>query len=244
MTIVPATTVAAIATEHPAAIKVFQRHGIDFCCGGKRPLAEACAERNVSAERVIGEIESVLAPRDELRDWRQAPLADLAQYIVERYHETLRDELPRLSFMTDKVNRVHGARWPEMIPPLASTFEELRRELESHMEDEEASLFPAVVALEARAGAPAAATGDFGSTIEELEREHEHAGRLLERMHALTGGFTPPAEACNTFRGLFHGLAQLTADMHVHVHLENNLLFPRAIALRDEAQKAGATGLR
>jgi regulator of cell morphogenesis and NO signaling len=238
MPIVPETTVAAIATEHPAAIKVFQRHGIDFCCGGKRPLAEVCAERNVSPEGVIGEIEALLVPDSDERDWRQAPLAELARHIVARYHDMLRDELPRLSFMADKVNRVHGARWPEMIPPLADTFEELRRELEAHMDDEERTLFPGVVALEGDGAASGA--GDFTASIEELEREHEHAGRLLERMHVLTGGFTPPEDACNTFRGLFHGLAQLTADMHVHVHLENNILFPRAIALREE-QKAGAT---
>jgi regulator of cell morphogenesis and NO signaling len=235
MPFTPETHVAEIVTHNPAATRVFHRYGIDFCCGGKRPLAEVCQERQLDAERLLQEI-ATLAPGDaEEKDWSEAPLQTIVQHILDRYHSPLREELPRLSYMADKVLRVHGERFPAMIPPVAARLQELRMELESHMMKEERMLFPYVVTLEQSwkdgRSFPGSPFGTVENPIRMMEAEHEDAGRLLAEMRSLTDGYTLPEGACNTFRALFHGLEQLEKEMHLHVHLENNVLFPRAAEL-------------
>jgi regulator of cell morphogenesis and NO signaling len=229
------TRIADLAREHPATIRVFQRHGIDFCCGGKRTLAEACTRRGQELAPLLADLAVALGSTDQgpaALASLPATLADLAKLIVGRYHVALRSELPRLLQMADKVERVHGADLPEVLPPLAATLRAFAAELAAHMESEEAVLFPAIERLEAavRRGQPAAAV-DLGQLVAAHEAEHDTAGAALARMRALTAAYTPPDWACNTFRGLFHGLAELEEQMHEHVHLENNILFPRALAL-------------
>ncbi len=246
MPIDPQTQIAAIATSHPATIRVFQRHGIDFCCGGKRPLAEACAERGLSATAIVADLESSLHdPLPNGRDWSAAPLAELIDHIELRYHEKLRDELPRLAQMADKVLRVHGDRHPSMIPPLAATFSELSGEIASHLDDEESILFPVVRTLDAAGertarAAGLAATAELARAIDGMEHEHVVVGGALARMRTLTHDFTPPEGACNTFRGLFYGLEELERELHEHIHLENNILFPRALRSVSEGGRAPA----
>jgi len=235
MSIQPTVHVADIAAHHPTTIRVFQRHGIDFCCGGKRPLDEVCGERGLDATALVSELEEALAAGDaDDRSWADAPLSELVDHILERYHARLRQDLPALSQMAEKVVRVHGDHHPEMIPPLAETFRGLRAELESHMMKEEQILFPAIEQLEASAGA-GGFPGMIDGPIEVMEHEHDDAARALERMRELTGGYSAPEGACNTFRGLFAGLEALEADLHRHIHLENNILFPRASRLQDGA---------
>ena len=235
MTFTPETHVAEIATHNPAATRVFHRYGIDFCCGGKRPLAEVCRERQLDADRLLREIEELAPGSAEEKDWSEAPLSAVVQHILDRYHSSLREELPRLSQMAGKVLRVHGERFPDMIPPLAARLQELRTELESHMMKEERVLFPYVVTLEQASkdgdAFPRPPFGTVENPIRAMEAEHEDAGRLLAEMRRLTDGYTLPEGACNTFRALFQGLEQLEREMHLHVHLENNVLFPRTAGL-------------
>jgi regulator of cell morphogenesis and NO signaling len=242
MNITPDTRVAEIAARNPATIRVFQRLAIDFCCGGKRPLSEVCAEKHMT----FGEMRAVLesAGRSGGTDMPAADtsLAELVSFIVDRYHADLRTELPRLSQMAAKVLNAHGAKHPDLLAPLEETFRELRDELEDHMVQEEQVLFPQVARLEALAAAgqplPASATGSVKAPIGTMEHDHEGVARALVRLRELTGGYTPPAGACNTFRGLYHGLAEMEGALHRHIHLENNVLFPRAARLEEELASA------
>jgi regulator of cell morphogenesis and NO signaling len=230
MQITAETTVADIATAAPATIRVFQQHRIDFCCGGRVPLSQACATKGLSTDRLLGELHAATAPNASERNWSDAPLTALVDHIQERYHAHLRDELPRLDAMLAKVVSRHGDHLPEILAPLQETFRGLQLELLAHMVKEDRVLFPLIVALDA--GDPTlGADASLAAPIAVLETEHAGAGTALARMRELTGGYAPPEWACPTFRGLYFGLAQLEADMHLHVHLENNILFPRAVWL-------------
>jgi regulator of cell morphogenesis and NO signaling len=232
MNITPSTHVADIATAAPGTIKVFQKHRIDFCCGGKLPLAEVCERHQLDLQQIISELDGSLIAAEATTDWTRAPLTDLIGHIQRRFHRPLTAELPRLRAMLDKVVTRHGARLPDTLPVLQNVFGELMSELLSHMTKEDLVLFPAIVSLEA--GQPPRAGGDWSwidQPIAAMEAEHAYAGAALERIAELTDGYAPPEDACPTFRGLYHGLAELERDMHQHVHLENHILFPRAAAL-------------
>jgi regulator of cell morphogenesis and NO signaling len=229
MQITADTTVADIATAAPATIRVFQQHRIDFCCGGKVPLSQACAAKGLSTDRMLGELHAVTSPNIAERNWSDEPLTALVQHIQERYHAHLREELPRLDAMLAKVVSRHGDHLPGVLLPLQQTFVGLQLELLAHMLKEDRVLFPMIVALDA--GDPTLASEaavSLAHPIMAMEAEHAGAGAALARMRELTDGYAPPEWACPTFRGLYFGLSQLEADMHLHVHLENNILFPRA----------------
>ncbi|MFL6260238.1 MAG: iron-sulfur cluster repair di-iron protein [Thermoanaerobaculia bacterium] len=235
MDITPQTQVSEIVVHNPASTRIFHRHGIDFCCGGKRPLSEVCAERRLDVEQIRREIAAADPGEAEEKDWSAEPLAAIVEHILARYHRPLQEELPRLAAMAQKVNRAHGAKFPEMIPPLQQRLNELADDLEAHMIKEERVLFPYIVALEEAAAEgkvlPRSPFGTVANPIAALEADHDEAGRLLAEMNRLTGGYELPEGACNTFRALFHGLAGLEREMHLHVHLENYVLFPRAAAM-------------
>lgn len=232
MDITPQTQVAEIVVHNPASTRVFHRHGIDFCCGGKRPLDEVCAERGLDSEQIRREIAALDPSEAEERDWSAEPLTAIVEHILARYHRPLQEELPRLRAMAQKVNRAHGAKFPDMIPPLEQRLNELADDLEAHMMKEERVLFPYIVALEKTVEAgnpvPRSPFGTVANPIAAMEAEHDDAGRLLAEMNRLTGGYALPEGACNTFRALFHGLSEMEREMHLHVHLENHVLFPRA----------------
>ena len=216
------TPVGQIATEYPMATKVFARHGMDFCCGGGKAIQKVCESKGLDVAAVLDEIrEAVADPDSDMERWDEAPLDALIAHILKTYHEPLKEELPRLEFMAQKVNTVHGSKMPEVLSELLSTVVALRAELEGHMGKEEQILFPLI--LQGR-GAMA------GGPVAVMEQEHESAGDALQRLRELTGDFEVPAEACNTWRALWHGLASLEAETHQHIHLENNILFPRALA--------------
>jgi regulator of cell morphogenesis and NO signaling len=239
MTLTSESVVAEIATEAPATIHVFQQHQIDFCCGGKLPLAQACRARGLDVGAVLDDLRAALAPAPLEPNWNEASLTSLVRHIQERYHEPLRRELPRLEGMLQKVVSRHGAHLPEKMQPLEQTFGALQRDLLAHMANEDRVLFPFIVALDS--GEPPAVPGVdtwIDSPIAVLEAEHADAGAALQAIREITDGFAPPDWACPTFRGLYHGLAQLESDMHVHVHLENNVLFPRAARLARRAPTA------
>jgi len=231
MTITTSTLVADIATANPGTIKVFQRHRIDFCCGGRIPLGDVCEAHQIAPPQLIAELEQALSATEPDVDWTKASLASLASYIQARFHRPLEEEIPRLRAMVDKVVSRHGARLPRLAQ-LQATFAGLQHELLEHMKKEDEVLFPAIVALEDGA-APGRAAGWtwIDQPILAMEAEHASAGAALERIAELTDGHVPPEDACPTFRGLYHGLAELEREMHVHVHLENHILFPRAATL-------------
>ncbi|NUQ01688.1 MAG: iron-sulfur cluster repair di-iron protein [Armatimonadetes bacterium] len=222
--------VGELVTERPSRSRVFERFGIDYCCGGKLPLGAACERRGVNPEEVVAALEAhdlVAAPEET--DWNTASLTELADHIVATHHAYLRAELPRLDAMTEKVARVHGDRhaW---LSGIRATFVGLKAELESHMMKEEQILFPLCRRLEQASGAESFHCGSIGNPIRVMEHEHDDAGRALETLRELSSGFTAPIEACNTFRAMLDGLHELEQDLHIHIHKENNILFPRAIA--------------
>src|ERR1022692_3768757 len=212
-------TVGEITAALSASVRVFEKYEIDYCCGGKISLAAACAGRGITSERLIEELDAAAAPTaGEAPDWQTASLTDLIDHILTTHHAWLKTELPRLSRLQQKVTAAHGAAHADSLLPLGETLEALRQELEAHMMKEEMVLFPMI-----RAGSASVA-----NPIRCMEHEHDSAGRALERMRAVTGNYTLPADACNSYRALFAGLQEFEADLHQHIHLENNILFPRA----------------
>ncbi|MDX1630923.1 MAG: iron-sulfur cluster repair di-iron protein [Thermoanaerobaculia bacterium] len=224
----PSQQIATIARDHPSTVRVFQRHGIDFCCGGKRPLSEVCDERGLSSRELLQELEEACAAPEPEDDWNRASLGKLSGHIVRRYHGALRRELPLLGELAVKVADRHGDRHPELLE-VRDLFQSLRDEMFQHMAKEEEILFPLIERMEGSAKGegfqpPVAIDGPVAA----MEDDHEQVARILARMRSLTTDFTPPDTACNSYRGLYQGLSDLEADTHVHIHLENNVLFPRA----------------
>jgi regulator of cell morphogenesis and NO signaling len=226
-------TVGDLVAEHPDRARVFERYGIDYCCGGKQPLAAACAEAGADAgdvARALAEADTHAAP--DATDWATAPLAKLVEHIVATHHAYLRRELPRLTGLAAKVFEVHRARHPEL-GECRDVFAGLRAELEAHMQKEEVILFPMIAQMEATGSPECVHCGSVRNPIRVMEMEHESAGAALAALHRLTGGYTPPADACNSYCALLSGLAALEVDLHQHIHKENNILFPRAARLEE-----------
>lgn len=215
--------VGDIAARYPVATRALHRHGIDFCCGGGLPIAEACERKNVDPLDLLNDIRREIEDggHDETDSWTDRTPSELVEHIVSEYHEPLREELPRLEAMLRKVVRVHGHYDPDRLGELLDVFVSLKAELDEHMSKEESDLFPRVVALSNEQ-----TSASMDDLLGGLTSEHEEAGRALERIRDLTDEFQPPEFACNTWRGLWAGLEQLEQTMHRHVHLENNILFP------------------
>jgi regulator of cell morphogenesis and NO signaling len=230
--ITPELTVGRIVAELPQLSRVFEALQIDYCCGGKRRLEAVCRERQIPVEQVIARLTLAqqAAPASAERNWDRAPLAELCDHIQQAHHDYLRQELPRLEAIIAKVVRAHGAYHPELAE-VQATFAELRAELEPHMMREDCILFPAIRSLEASGSPLRLPFGSLNNPIRVMVDEHDHAGDALARLRRLTGDYAVPPGACNTYRVMLAGLAALERDMHQHVHKENNILFPRAIAL-------------
>ncbi len=229
-TLTPETSVGELVAQRPALSRLFERLGIDYCCGGKQPLALACRDRGLDAATVFAMLEAAVAsaaPADEV-DAASMSLTELADHIEETHHAYLKHELPRLRHLAFRVANAHGQRLP-WTNQLAQVVEGFVRELQSHMMKEEQILFPMVRQIDAAEKAPEFHCGSLANPIRVMEAEHQEAGDALATMRTLSSGFTPPPDACNTFRALLDGLKQLEADMHQHVHKENNVLFPRAL---------------
>jgi regulator of cell morphogenesis and NO signaling len=212
------STLATVVTDNPSTARVLQRYGLDFCCGGKQTLIEACGRAHLDTGEVLSELRRATAPVDAV-DVTVLSQVELVHYILDRYHQPLRPELARLLELARKAARVHGdkAAWPK---PLLPHLEECFAAIVDHLCKEERILFPAI---ELGRGFVAR------MPILVMMREHEDHGANLELIRELTDGFRPPAEACATWRVLYHGLEELDLDLKRHIHLENNLLFPRAL---------------
>jgi regulator of cell morphogenesis and NO signaling len=230
-------TVREIALEQPTSIRVFERLGIDYCCGGRRPLTEACSDRNLVVADVVAALESAAkssAPAGT--DWATASLRELTQHITTTHHEYVKTELPRLAMLAEKVVNRHGDTQAHL-PALQKVLTQLDEELIHHLGKEEHILFPYITKLEeAQATGTATPHGCFGTVshpIAMMTREHDDAGALLAQIEQLTSDFTTPVGACPTYLAFYTGLKEFEQDLHQHIHLENNILFPRAIELED-----------
>jgi regulator of cell morphogenesis and NO signaling len=232
-TIAPDTHVAALVLEEPGRARVFERFGIDYCCGGKTPLGTACADRGLDVGAVIAALEEPRESEDDDVDWTAVPVRELCEHIVDRHHAYLREELPLLGQLVDKVARAHGDAHPELTG-VRRTFAALAGELEQHLVKEEEILFPACVALD-QGAAGSLPFGSVESPIRAMMHEHDEVAAGLARLRDLTAGYQPPADACNSYRAMLDRLHVLETDTHRHVHEENNVLFPRAVALEAAA---------
>lgn len=233
-------TVADMVVEDFARSTVFEKYQIDYCCHGKRTLQEVCVEQGLSVGQLSAELAQVGGASDagDPRDWNRAPLVELAKHIVDRHHSYLRTTLPSLAQKLEKVGQAHGERHGTMLRQVAHTFRDLAAELMQHMQKEEMILFPAIERLEEAqqqgAPPPPAPGGTLNNPIRMMEHEHVNAGAALKAMRETTGGYTLPADACVTFGALYAQLEELEADLHHHIHLENNILFPRAAELEGQ----------
>ena len=230
--ITPDITLGALLAAQPGLARIFERLNLDYCCGGKQTLAAACARRGLDVATTIALLDSANAAQaagPAEMDAAAMSLAELADHIVATHHAYLKAELPRLVEMADRVGTKHGWR-DTRLPEMAATVRVLAAEMLSHMQKEEFVLFPAVRDIEAGVAAGLGG-GNLSAPIAQMEAEHEAAGDLTAKLRLLTDGFTPNAEACNTHRALLAGLAEFESDLHRHVHKENNILFPRALAL-------------
>ena len=223
------TTVGQLVVDRPSRARVFEKLGIDYCCGGKKPLLRAIEERGLDPESVVAELEHEQAaesPRAE-RNWATASLTDLCDHIESTHHAYLKEELPRLELLTAKIASRHGDARPAL-REVHNVFRQLKQEMDSHMLKEERILFPLCRRLDAAETLPPSHCGSVNNPIEVMIREHDDAGAALGRIRELTDDYTLPPDACNTYRATFASLQQLERDLHQHVHKENNILFPKA----------------
>lgn len=212
-------TLGNLATAHPAATAVFLRHRLDFCCGGGRKLSDACHALGLDPAAVVAEIVAQGTPEEPQR-WDARPLPELIDFIITRYHDTLRLELPALVDAAKRVERVHGAK-ASCPRGLAAHLEQLVDEVRQHLAKEEQMVFPAI-----RSGSRGQ---QLHMPVRVLMQEHEDHGASLARTRELTADLTLPVEACATWRALYVALEKLESELMQHIHLENNVLFPRAL---------------
>jgi regulator of cell morphogenesis and NO signaling len=236
-------TVREIALEQPSSIRVFEEFGIDYCCGGRKPLAEACTAGNLEIDTVLAALATAAKqPQIEVENWEGRSLESLISHIVATHHSYVKRELPRLAQLAQKVVNRHGSRLAEL-PTIATALESLDEELTQHLLKEESILFPYVVNFELSQSTgtarPQSCFGTVVNPIAMMTQEHDAAGALIAEIRFLSGNFTTPVDACPTFHAFYDGLRDFEQDLHQHIHLENNILFPRAIELESSANKIG-----
>ncbi len=228
------TSLGGIVTENSARAAVLERYGLDYCCGGSRSLADACAGAGLAVEEVL----VALLEAGEARGSCDAEVAGatpaaLTHHILERHHAFLYDQLPRLDELAAKVAEVHGENHPEL-RQVRAVSGRLAHELMVHMAKEEQILFPAIRGLEDPDEMPVHGCGTLASPIRVMLMEHDDAGAALSELHRLTDGYRVPPDACPSYTMMLQGLAALETDVHLHIHEENNILFPAALAQDSE----------
>lgn len=230
------TPVRDIVTADFRTAAVFHNHRIDFCCGGAQPLADACRAAGADTDEVLAELSRAVAdPASTVPNFAVWTPNELIDYIVTKHHAYVRAALPSIAAHTEKIARVHGDRHPELAE-VARLFSAVVEDMTSHMWKEEQILFPFIAALataaEHKRPAPAAPFGSVENPIRMMEMEHETAGGAMARIRELTKDYTEPADGCTTYAITMRELEAFERDLHAHVHLENNVLFPRAVALQ------------
>ncbi|MBT6174134.1 MAG: iron-sulfur cluster repair di-iron protein [Flavobacteriales bacterium] len=225
-------TVASIVADDMRTAMVFKRHGIDFCCGGGKSVSESCKSKGIDPEIVFGEIENLEISTAE-SDFNNMPLDDLVEYILTNHHSYVKESLPSIIQFANKVAKVHGHAQPETVK-IAELFNLISQELEMHLLKEERMLFPYIIELVQSRGYGESVQAPFGTVknpIIMMEQEHESVGEIFREIERLSNNFTPPSYACSTYKALYFHLKEFQDDLHIHIHLENNILFPKAIDL-------------
>lgn len=237
-------TVKQIVLEIPASVGVFERLGIDYCCGGDKNLEDACQAAGRPVREVLQSLEAATNSAQAetgATDWSQEPLANLMNHIVQKHHTFCRQEVSRLEPLLAKVSQAHGKNHPEL-HLLRSLFSGLSRELLMHLVKEEQTLFPYIARMEEALSQgkpfPRPPFGTVQNPVRMMVLEHDNAGAALHEMRNLSGEYQLPPDGCDSYRVLYEALSAFESDMHQHVHLENNILFPRAVALEDTAALA------
>ncbi|MGO8790688.1 MAG: iron-sulfur cluster repair di-iron protein [Terriglobia bacterium] len=230
-------TVRELALEKQGAARVFERLGIDYCCGGKQTLEQACRAAGIPIATVVDALEVAqhAGPASTTGgDWQAQPLADLISHIKNTHHKYTREEIARLGPLFEKVCSVHGERHPELLE-LRTVFQGLAQELTTHLMKEEMVLFPYIERMEEsviqKEPIVPPPFGTVQNPVAMMEHEHDSAGNALRALRATSNGYTAPADGCVSYQTLYKTLAEFEADLHQHIHLENNILFPRAVAL-------------
>lgn len=220
------TLVGELVANDYRTAQVLRSYGIDFCCGGGRTLEKACNSKNVDVQQLAEELEALDKSGGREDNYNEWSLDFLVDYIVNNHHAFVQKNLPDLNFYAEKVARVHGQRHPELYDVLQKV-RLLSEEMLGHLQKEEEELFPQIKSLVQQQK-----KGEVKEAIvEALEEEHDKAGALMAEIEELTSGFNPPEDACASYRVLFESLEGFQQDLHKHVHLENNILFPKALRL-------------
>ena len=233
-------TVREFALEIPGATRIFEKLGIDYCCGGGKSLADACATAGVALDEVLGTLNTNAGSGESSgeREWQTTSQAELIAHIVDKHHAFTRNELARLEALLVKVCGVHGQNHPELFH-IQDNFRTLRGDLEPHMLKEEIVLFPYIIRMEeATVENQPLRTPPFGTVrnpVRVMMTEHDEARYILRGMRETSSNYTAPADACISFQTLYQALTALETDLHQHIHLENNILFPRATQMEDLA---------
>ena len=233
------TTVRDVALNVPESTRLFEKLKIDYCCGGSQPLVEACASAGVDVGAVmemLGEMTQPASQHAGALDFQNASLPELIEHIVNTHHVFTKSELDRLEALTVKVIGAHGSNHPELIH-LGELVKGLGADLKPHMFKEEQVLFPHIVTMTKAADqnrpCPFAPFGTMKNPVRVMMREHDMAGQILREMRALTSDYEVPPDACISYRTLYEALQTLEKDLHQHIHLENNILFPKALDLEN-----------
>jgi len=241
MSVTTEKTVRDLVLENPAATRVLEKLGIDYCCGGDRTLDEACRAANLPMDQVLNSLAGAKdAPETsgQDRDWQREPLKNLIAHIIGTHHKFVREETARLAPLLEKVRSVHGKNHPEL-GQIQATFAALSQELTMHMMKEERILFPYIVRMEEsvlqKQPLQPPPFGTVENPVAMMIHEHDSAGAALRSMRQASGGYAPPPDACISYQTLYRALAEFEADLHQHIHLENNILFPRAVEMERTA---------
>lgn len=236
MTLNATMTVREIALESPNATRVFEKMKIDYCCGGNRSLAEACANAGLeleSLEQMLNDAETNAQEKATI-DFKSLTLTELITHILDKHHVYTKEEINRLTALIEKVIGAHGVNHPEL-HKIGAVFQRLCRDLEPHMFKEEQILFPYIIemenaALNKRSG-PGSRFGTVNNPIRMMMMEHDAVGDILRELRVLSSDYAVPADGCISYKTLFEALEVLEKDLHQHIHLENNILFPRAVEM-------------
>ena len=235
MTFSRETKVKEVALANPGARQILEEAGVDYCCGGSESLHDACMHADVPAEEILKRLREnskQVSPREAA--WISAPLADLTRHIREKHHQYVRGAIARVGPLLEKVKAAHGSNHPE-IAKIQGLFLEVGREMTMHMQKEEQILFPYIDAMEQSAKGNGSLEPPFFQTvhnpIQAMMKEHDSAGDLVKQIRKASVEYVPPPDACTSYMALYQDLREFEADLHQHVHLENNILFPRAAVL-------------
>ena len=228
-----------IVNEQHQTASVFEKYNLDYCCKGKRSLEQACSENHISLNEVVAELQNIYANKTNELDFNKVKLDQLADHIVNTHHNFVRREMPQVLSYLEKVSSKHGNRHNELYK-ISELFVDLSNEMTHHMHNEETILFPRIKQLEQYGFEPIPFDIKHYQYLElpiiDMEDDDEDAGNKMAEIRKLTNNYTPPADSCTTFKLLYASLQAFEIDLHHYVHLENNILFPKALALEKESR--------